>query len=91
MRTLNEFVAVAVRKLAMPWLEVLEALRAIRVLCPSRVPRTVRTHDAGLGIAERYGYRIYDSLAIAAALEALAAAPANPPLYDRRSNGHPLS
>jgi predicted nucleic acid-binding protein len=69
-QTLNEFVAVAVRKLAMPWDDVLEALSAIRVLFPSPVPVTVRTHDAALRIARRYGYRIYDSLVIAAALEA---------------------
>ena len=69
-QTLNEFVAVAVRKLAMPWDEVLEALSALRVLCPSPVPLTVRTHDRALGIAERYRYHIYDSLVIAAALEA---------------------
>jgi predicted nucleic acid-binding protein len=30
----------------------------------------VKTHDAALRIAERYGYHIYDSLVIAAALEA---------------------
>ena len=69
-QTLNEFVAVAVRKLAMPWDDVLEALSAIRVLFPSPVPLTVRTHDVALRIARRYGYRIYDSLVIAAALEA---------------------
>jgi predicted nucleic acid-binding protein len=69
-QTLNEFVAVAVRKLAMPWDDVLEALSAIRVLFPSPVPLTVRTHDAALRIARRYGYHIYDSLVIAAALEA---------------------
>ena len=69
-QTLNEFVAVAVRKLAMPWEEVLEALSAIRVLFPSPVPLTVQTHDAALRIARRYGYHIYDSLVIAAALEA---------------------
>ena len=69
-QTLNEFVAVAVRKLAMPWADVLEALAAIRMLCPSPVPLTVRTHETALRIAERYGYRIYDSLVIAAALEA---------------------
>ena len=69
-QTLNEFVAVAVRKLAMPWEEVLEALSALRVLFPSPVPLTVQTHDAALGIARRYGYHIYDSLVIAAALEA---------------------
>ncbi|MGA2185603.1 MAG: PIN domain-containing protein [Bryobacteraceae bacterium] len=69
-QTLNEFVAVAVRKLAMPWKEVLEALKAIRVLCPRPVPVTVRTHDAALRLAGRYGYRIYDSLVIATAIEA---------------------
>lgn len=69
-QTLNEFVAVAVRKLAMPWREVLDALSAIRVLCPSPVPLTVRTHDTALRICGRYGYHIYDSLVIAAALEA---------------------
>ena len=67
---LNEFVAVAVRKLAMPWQDVLEALSALRVLCPSPVPLTVKTHDTALRISRRYGYHIYDSLVIAAALEA---------------------
>ena len=69
-QVLNEFVAVAVGKLVMPWDEVLEALSAIRVLCPSPVPLTMETHDAALGIVGRYGYHIYDSLVIAAALEA---------------------
>ena len=61
-QTLNEFVAVAVRKLGMPWEEVLEALSAIRVLFPSPVPLTVQTHDRALRIAGRYGYHIYDSI-----------------------------
>jgi predicted nucleic acid-binding protein len=69
-QTLNEFVAVAARKLAMPWAEILEALSAVRELCPSPVPLTVKTHDAALRIAGQYGYHIYDSLVIAAALEA---------------------
>lgn len=68
-QTLNEFVAVSVRKLAMPWEEVLEALNALRVLCPSPVPLTIETHDTALRIMERYRYHIYDSLVIAAALE----------------------
>jgi predicted nucleic acid-binding protein len=67
---LNEFVAVAVRKLGMPWEDVLDALRALRVLCPSPVPLTVETHDRAVGISGQYGYHIYDSLVIAAALEA---------------------
>jgi predicted nucleic acid-binding protein len=68
--TLNEFVAVAVRKLAMPWKEVLAALKAIRVLCPSPPPVTIRTHDMALRLAGRHGYHIYDALVIAAAIEA---------------------
>jgi len=67
---LNEFVAVAVRKLGMPWDDVLEALAAIRTLCPSPLPLTVDTHEAALRIAKQYGYRIYDALVVAAALEA---------------------
>jgi len=67
-QTLNEFVAVAVRKLAMPWEDVLEALSAIRSLCPSPLPVTIETHNTALHIAARYGYHIYDSLVVAAAL-----------------------
>ena len=67
---LNEFAAVAVRKLGMPWGDVLEALAAIRTLCPSPAPLTVDTHESALRIAQQFGYRIYDSLVVAAALEA---------------------
>ncbi|MCW5979464.1 MAG: PIN domain-containing protein [Bryobacteraceae bacterium] len=69
-QTLNEFVAVATGKLGMTWKEVLDALQAIRVLCPSVAPITLRTHETALRIAERHGFHIYDSLVIAAALEA---------------------
>jgi predicted nucleic acid-binding protein len=68
--TLNEFVAVAVRKLGMTWEEVAEALRAILLACPSPVPMNLDSHRSALRIARRYGYHIYDSLVIAAALEA---------------------
>jgi predicted nucleic acid-binding protein len=67
---LNEFVAVALRKLAMPWEEVLEALAAVRTLCLPPVPLTVETHEAALKVARQYGYRICDSLVVAAALQA---------------------
>ncbi len=67
---LNEFVAVARRKLKMPWQEVLAALLNFRTLCPKPVPITIRTQDSALKIAQRYGYGIYDSLVIAAAIEA---------------------
>ncbi|MDQ2898592.1 MAG: PIN domain-containing protein [Acidobacteriota bacterium] len=68
-QVLNEFVALASRKMKMKWDKILEALNAIRVLCPPVMPTTVETHNAALHIAARYGYHIFDSLVIAAALE----------------------
>jgi len=69
-QVLNELAAVAHRKLGMSWEEITEALAAIRVLCPGPVPLTLDTHDAALRVASRYGFRIYDALVVAAALEA---------------------
>ena len=66
----NEFVAVTRRKLRYSWQEISEALEDIKVFCPDPVPITIKTHGAAVALAERYGYRIYDSLAIAAAIEA---------------------
>lgn len=69
-QNLNEFVSVARRKMSMSWNDVIEALNAIRVLCPSPLPITVETHEAALEIAEKYGFGMYDALVVAAALEA---------------------
>ena len=69
-QVLNEFAAVAKRKLKMSWPEIAEALDAARALCGPAVPLTIETHEAALRIAARYGYQIYDSLILAAALEA---------------------
>jgi len=69
-QVLNEFAAVAQRKLNMSWKRTREALLAIRVLCESPTPLSIETHEAGLEIAARYGYSIYDALILAAALEA---------------------
>jgi predicted nucleic acid-binding protein len=69
-QVLNELVAVARRKLGMTWEEVGDALAAVRVLCPSPVPLTIDTHEAGLRIAAQYQFHIYDALVVAAALEA---------------------
>jgi predicted nucleic acid-binding protein len=69
-QVLNEFAAVARRKLNMPWPEITEALEAVRALCETVVPLTIEIHEAALGIAERYGYQIYDALILAAALDA---------------------
>jgi len=69
-QVLNEFVSVARRKLKMPWAQVVEALEAIRVLCPDPVALSVETHEAALEIAQKHRYDIYDALVIAAALQA---------------------
>jgi predicted nucleic acid-binding protein len=69
-QVLNEFVAVARRKLRRPWPEIRQALIAIRVLCRPPRPLTLDTHEAALGIAQRTGYQIYDALIVASALEA---------------------
>ena len=72
-QVLNEFANVARRKLRKPWPEVAQALTAVRALCPPPLPVTLATHEAALGIAARFCYRIYDSLIIASALEAACA------------------
>jgi predicted nucleic acid-binding protein len=69
-QVLNEFVSVARRKYQMSWKALDVALQWIRFLCPDVVPVRIETHEIAVKIAERYEYRIYDSLIIASALEA---------------------
>jgi predicted nucleic acid-binding protein len=66
-QVLNEFAAVSLRKLRMPLPEVKEILETVRAVCDV-VPLTIETHDRALAIVARYGFSLYDSLLIAAAL-----------------------
>jgi predicted nucleic acid-binding protein len=66
-QVLNEFAAVALRKLGMSIDETREALCAIRAAC-TVVPLTEETHDRGMHIAERYGLPLYDAMVVASAL-----------------------
>ena len=68
-QVLNEFAAVALRKRALTLVELQDFLRSIRELCITQ-PLTIETHERGLEIVERYGYSLYDSMIIAAALQA---------------------
>jgi len=68
-QVLNELANVMRKKLRMSWEEIDEVLAAIRVLCPSPVPLTIETHDAGRRIAAKYGYSLFDGLIAASALE----------------------
>ena len=69
-QVLNEFADVVRRKAKMPWDEVRFAIENIKALCPDPLPITTDTHHKALAIAEKYGYRIYDALTVASALEA---------------------
>jgi predicted nucleic acid-binding protein len=68
-QVLNEFAAVARRKAALSWPEVREALRVVRAVCVTHSV-TEETHDRGVDVAERYGFSLYDSMIVAAALNA---------------------
>jgi predicted nucleic acid-binding protein len=69
-QVLDELALVSHCKLGMSWEDVGDALGAIRLLCPSPMPLTTDTHDAGRRIAAKYGFQFYDALIAAAALEA---------------------
>jgi predicted nucleic acid-binding protein len=68
-QVLNEFASVASRKLMMTIPEVREILSTVRSVCVVK-PLDVETHDLGLELAERYGFSIYDTLIVAAAVRA---------------------
>jgi predicted nucleic acid-binding protein len=66
-QVLNEFTAVAIRKLGLSFAEVRDVLGTIRTLCDTH-PLTVEHHDKATEIAERYGFSFYDSVIVASAL-----------------------
>jgi predicted nucleic acid-binding protein len=53
----------------MDWTEIHEMLQIIRIACRVE-PVSLRTHVRGLAIAERFAFRIHDSMIVAAAVEA---------------------
>jgi len=69
-QVLNEFVNVALRKMRMPWDDIIDALDAVRILFPLPVSITLDTHEAALRVAQQYGFGIYDAQIAASALEA---------------------
>jgi predicted nucleic acid-binding protein len=66
-QVLNEFASVASRKLGMSWVEIREVLDTIRMVCHTE-PVSVEIYDRGFALSERYGFSIYDSMILAAAL-----------------------
>lgn len=66
-QVLNEIASVAIRKRALTVEEVREFLSGVREFCRTH-PLTLETHERGLDIAQRYGFSLYDSMVVAAAL-----------------------
>lgn len=66
-QVLNEFSAVATRKLGLSFAEIREVLGTVRALCNTH-PLAIEHHDKGIEVAERYGFSFYDSMIIASAL-----------------------
>jgi len=66
-QVLNEFATVASRKLGMSIDEIRDILGVVRAVCAVE-PVSEATHDRGLAVSERYGFSIYDSMIVAAAL-----------------------
>jgi predicted nucleic acid-binding protein len=65
-QVLNEFIAVAIRKLKMDWAEATEVLTAVQATCRVE-PLTVETHNLGCLLAQRYGFSVYDAMIVASA------------------------
>ena len=82
-QVLNEFVAVASRKLGLSYPEIREVLEPVRAACAIE-PITLKTHELGLKIAERYQFSIYDAIIVSAALLANCATLYSEDLQDRQ-------
>ena len=68
-QVLNEAVSVMTRKLKMSLDEIREVLAGVRHYCTVE-PLTAEIHDEALDVMGRYGFSVYDSLIIAAAIRA---------------------
>ena len=68
-QVLNEITNVARRKMGLSWTETRAFLSMMRGLLPVQ-PLTIDIHETGVGLAERYGFSIYDAMIAASALHA---------------------
>ena len=69
-QVLNEFANVMRRKLGLSWDEIADALEDVKTALGPVRPIGLDTHTAALKLSRAHGFHIYDSLIIAAALEA---------------------
>lgn len=66
-QVLNECLVNCRRKAGMSWAEAVDFLTGIEALCPVE-PLSLRTHQVGRALAERYQLAVYDAMVVAAAL-----------------------
>src|SRR4051794_11308140 len=66
-QVLNELANVARRKMRMSWPETRQFLSTLRAVLTVH-PVTIATHEAGLALAERYRFSLYDAMIVGAAL-----------------------
>jgi predicted nucleic acid-binding protein len=69
-QVLNEFASVLRTKLGFSWNEIGQAVEKILILCPNPRPLTVDIHLRSLELSGKHRFSIWDSLIVAAALEA---------------------
>ena len=69
-QVLNEFAAVARRKLGKEWDDIGAAIEDALALVDPPLPLTTALHEAARGLARDHGFAFYDALIVAAAVEA---------------------
>lgn len=69
-QVLNEFANVLQRKLGLNWDEIAAALEDVKTALGPVRPIDLDTHNTAVELSRGHGFHIYDSLIIAAALEA---------------------
>ena len=69
-QVLNEFANTSRKKLQKDWDETRRSLQDVLACCPNPVPLTLPIHSKAVGVADRFGFSIYDGLIVAAAIEA---------------------
>lgn len=67
-QVLNEIANVLRRKYKLPWADIRRFLDTVKQLVDI-VDVDVDIHVMGVGIAERYGFAVYDSMIVAAAIQ----------------------
>jgi predicted nucleic acid-binding protein len=69
-QVLDEFVSVSLRKQALPWSDIEEAVEDILILMEKPLALTLGVHEAARRLAREHRFAFYDALILAAAIEA---------------------